>query len=113
MVWRAHPAYPKHLVAALERYINAFPATYLLPPQSGEIFDSIAHCERRLRAYAMAQGFDITSTGEGTRVTPGCRFQCSYHGHITQNWRHLEDYVKKDEEGKITSKRQREDTIIG
>jgi hypothetical protein len=32
MVWRAHPAYPKYLINALKRYINAFLATYLLPP---------------------------------------------------------------------------------
>ena len=74
MVWHAHPAYPKHLVAALERHVNAFPAAYLLPPQSGEIFDSISYYEYRLRAYAIAQGFDIASTGGGTRAAPGCRY---------------------------------------
>jgi hypothetical protein len=113
MVWHAHPACPKHLVAALERHVNAFPAAYLLPPQSGEIFDSISHCERRLRAYAMAQGFDIASTGGGTRAAPGCRFQCSYHGDIIKNWRHLEDHIEKDKECKVTSKRQREGIIVG
>ena len=52
MVWHAHPEYLFHLVAALERYINALPTVYLLPPLLGETFDSIADCERRLRSYA-------------------------------------------------------------
>ena len=85
MVWRAHPACPKHLVGALERHVNALPATYLLPPQSGEIFDSIASCECRLRGYSLVQGFDIILTGGGTRVAPGARFKCSYHGEATKN----------------------------
>jgi MULE transposase domain len=113
MAWRAHPACPKHLVGALERHINALPAAYLLPPQTGEIFDSIASCERRIRGYSMAQGFDIVLTGGGTRVAPGARFECCYHGDTTRNWRHLEDHVEKDEEGKVTSERQREGTTVG
>ena len=59
MVWRAYPACPAHLVGALERHVNALPAAYLLPLQSGEIFDSIPYCERRLRGYALAEGFNI------------------------------------------------------
>jgi hypothetical protein len=59
MVWRAHPACPAHLVGALERHVNALLAAYLLPLQSGEIFNSIPDCERRLRGYALAEGFDI------------------------------------------------------
>jgi hypothetical protein len=112
MAWRAHPACPKHLVGALERHINALPAAYLLPPQTGEIFDSIASCERRIRGYSMAQGFDIVFTGGGTRVASGARFECCYHGDTTRNWRHLEDHVEKDEEGKVTSERQREGITV-
>jgi hypothetical protein len=78
MAWRAHPACPKHLVGALKRHINALPAAYLLPTQTGEVFDSIASCECRLRGYSMAQGFDIVLTGGGTRVAPGARFECCY-----------------------------------
>jgi hypothetical protein len=87
MVWRAHPACPAHLVGALERHVNALPPAYLLPPQSGEIFDSIASCERRLRGYAMAQGFDIIQTGGGTRVALGARSECSFYRSETRNWR--------------------------
>ena len=105
MVWRAHPACPKHLVGALKRHVNALPATYLLPPQSREIFDSIASCERRLRGYSLVQGFDIILIGGGTRVAPGARFKCSYYGEAIRNWRHLEDHVERNKESKITSKR--------
>jgi hypothetical protein len=84
-----------------------------LPLQSGEIFNSIHDCERRLRGYALAEGFDIVQTGGGKKSQAGARWQCYYHGVATKNWRHLEDHVERDEEGKITSKRQREGTMVG
>jgi hypothetical protein len=59
VVRRAHPACLAHLVGALERHVNALPAACLLSLQSGEIFDSIPHCERRLHGYVLAEGFDI------------------------------------------------------
>jgi hypothetical protein len=112
MVYHAPLGCPKHMVGALERAVNALPAAWLLPPQTGEIFDSIADSERRLRGYYLAEGFDIGRTGGGTKKVPGARFQCTYHGKATKNWRKLEDHVEKDEEGNITSKRQREGTIV-
>jgi hypothetical protein len=93
--------------------VNALLAAYLLPLQSGEIFDSIPHCERRLRGYALAEGFDIVQTGGGKKSQAGARWQCYFHGDATKNWRHLEDHVERDEEDNITSKRQREGIIVG
>ena len=46
-------------------------------------------------------------------MAPGARFECCYHGDTTRNWRHLEDHVEKDEEGKVTSERQREGITVG
>jgi hypothetical protein len=46
--------------------------------------------------------------GGGTKATPSYRFRCFYHGVTTQNNRDLEDRVKVDEEGRITSRRQRD-----
>src|SRR6266849_2010452 len=112
MVWHAKPGCPKHLVAALERHVNALPAAYLLPPQSGEIFDNIPHYKRRLRGYSLAKGFDIVQTGGGKRSQPGARWECCYHSNETKNWRHLEDHVECNKKGQIISKCQRKNTII-
>ena len=62
-VWRAKPRCPKHLVAILERAVNALPPAWLLQPTTGEVFDSIEHCKRRLQGYALAEGFDVVQTG--------------------------------------------------
>ena len=64
--WRAKPRCPRHLVAVLERAVNALPSEWLLPPRTGEIFDSIEHCRRRLQGYSLAEGFEVVQTGGGT-----------------------------------------------
>jgi hypothetical protein len=35
-----------------------------------ELFDSLEHCNRRLRGWALAEGFDIVRQGGGTKVAP-------------------------------------------
>ena len=57
--WRAKPGCPKHLVAVLERAVNALPPAWLLQPTTGDVFDSIEHCRRRLQGYALAEGFEV------------------------------------------------------
>jgi len=113
MVCHAPPACPNHLVDALERAVNALPASWLSPPHTGEVFTTITDCERRLRGFCLAEGFDIVRTGGGTRVAPGARFSCVFHGKETRNWRKLEDHVERDEDGHIASRRQRELTLTG
>jgi len=73
-VWRAKPRCPKHLVAMLERAMNALPPAWLLQPATGEVFDSIKHCNRRLQGYALAEGFDVVRTGGGIKKVPRARF---------------------------------------
>jgi hypothetical protein len=73
MPFYAKPGCPKHLVNVYERAVNAQPASYLLPPITGEVFDSIAACEVRLRGFALAEGFDITHTSEGNKRVPSAR----------------------------------------
>ena len=92
--------------------MNALPAAWLLPPQSGEVFDNLEHCNERLRGYALAEGRDIVRNGRGTKINPSYRFRCIFHGEKTQNNRKLEDRVEYDDEGKITSKRQRDATNV-
>ena len=113
MPFHAKPGCPKHLINVYERAVNAQPTSYLLPPITGEVFDSIAACEARLRGFALAEGFDIAHTGGGNKRVPSARWQCSHHGSETKNWRKLEDRIKYDEEGAITTRRQRKGTNIG
>jgi hypothetical protein len=112
MPWYAKPGCAEHHRAAVERMVNALPPSYLLSPCSGEIFESLEDCNRRLRGYALAEGFDIVRHGGGTKALPSYRFKCIFHGSTTQNHRKLEDHVKKDAEGKIVSKRQKEATNV-
>jgi hypothetical protein len=72
----------------------------------------VDHCRRRLQGYALAEGFDVVQTGGGTKKVPGARFACSKHGEPTRNWRKLESHVERDEDGTITTVRQREETLV-
>ena len=108
MSWQAKPGCAEHHRAAVERIVNLLPPAWLFEPQSGELFDSLEQCNRRLRGYAFAEGFDIVRQGGGTKANPSWRFFCVYHREITRNTRKLEDKVEKNKEGKITSKYQRE-----
>jgi hypothetical protein len=112
MPWHAKPGCSKHHVAALERLVNSFPPGWLLPPNTGKIFASKELCNNRLRAFALAEGFDIVRNGGGTIANPAWRFRCYHHGTATRNHRKLEDRVEKNTEGKITSKRQRAHTHV-
>jgi hypothetical protein len=108
MPWNARLGCPQYHVAALERLVNSYPVQWLSEPQTGEEFDSLEHCNRRLQAFALAEGFDIVRHGGGTRAAPAYRFRCFFHSIKTKNTRKLEDRVEVDEEGNITSRRQRE-----
>lgn len=43
-------------------------------PESGEVFNSPDHCDRRLRGYSFAEGFDIVRKGGGSKSNPSWRF---------------------------------------
>jgi len=112
LAWQAKPRCPRHLVGILERAVNALPPAWLVARVTGEVFDSIDHCKRRLQGYALAEGFDVVQTGGGTKKVPGARFQCAKHGEATRNWRKLEDHVERNEEGAIVTARKREETLV-
>ena len=73
MPWKAKPGCAEHHMAAVERAVNLLPPAWLLPPQSGEVFDSLDHCNRRLRGHALTEGFDIIRKGGGTESKPSWR----------------------------------------
>jgi hypothetical protein len=104
MSWHAKPGCAEHHRTAVERLVNALPLSYLLPPCTGELFGSLDECDSRLRGYALAEGFDVIKHGEDTKSTSSKRFKCIFYNNNTQNHRKLKDRVKRDLEGKITSK---------
>jgi hypothetical protein len=106
MSWQAKPRYAEHHKAAVERAVNLLPLTWLLHPKTGEVFDNLDHYNRRLRGYALAEGFDIVRKGGGSKSNPAWQFYCVHHGEATRNYRKLEDRVARDEKGSITSRRQ-------
>jgi hypothetical protein len=67
LAWRAKPRCSTRLVATLEGAVNALPPEWLLPPHTGEIFDSIDYCKRRLKGYALTEGFDVVQPTEVPR----------------------------------------------
>jgi hypothetical protein len=96
MPWHAKPGCAEYHRPAVECIGNLIPAAWLLPSQSGELFDSLDHCNRRLRSYAFAEGFDIVRRGEENKANPSYRFFCLFHGAKTRNTRKLEVKVKYD-----------------
>jgi hypothetical protein len=112
VAWQAKPGCAEHHRAAVERIVNALPPSWLLHPQSGEIFDDLDYCNRRMRGYSLAEGFDVVRKGGGSKDNPSWRFFCLYHGEKTKNTRKLEDRVEMNEAGIITSKRQRDNTSL-
>ena len=88
--------------------INTLPVAWLLKSETGEEFDDLDHCNRRMRGHALANGYDIVCKGGGTKANPTYRFRCIFHGTEMKNSRKLKDYIRYDDEGKITIKRQRE-----
>jgi hypothetical protein len=70
MVWYARPGCPEHRPPAFEHVVNALPVEWLATPVSGEVFESIIGCERRLRDYALAEDFHIIHSGADSKKTP-------------------------------------------
>ena len=85
MVWHAKQGCPMHRRAPLERAVNALPTEWLKTPRIGEVFDGIIECERHLRGYALAKGFDIIRNSGGTKKHLGRRFFYIFHETETKN----------------------------
>jgi len=111
-LWTAKPTVPANSRVILERAVNALPTQWLKPPQDGEVFDSINDGEKRLRGFALAEGFDVVRLRGGTAAFPASEFGCIHHGQETRNYRELEDRVERDEDGNIVSQRRRQNTRV-
>jgi hypothetical protein len=111
-LWTAHPACPPHHRPALERAVNACGPAWREAPATGEVFESVIQCERRLRCFSLVSGFDLVRSGGGGEKSPMCRFSCGFHGISTRNTRGLEQRVERDEAGTVISRRQRQGTNV-
>ena len=69
MLWQAKFGCAEHHRAAVERIVNAYPPAWLLPPQSGELFNNLDDCNYRLRGYTFAEGFNIVRKKRGAKKT--------------------------------------------
>ena len=107
MPWQAEPDCAKHHIAAIQHLVNSFLLAWLLLPWTGEIFGSKEERNRRLRAFALTEGFVYATEEVWVVIQLG-----DFGGSVTRNQRKLEARVEKDDKGKITSKRQRGHTNI-
>jgi hypothetical protein len=80
MPWQAKTGCADHRRSAVEGIVNLLPSEWLSALKSGELFDSLKHCGRRLRGYSFAEGFDIVRKGGGSKVNPSWRFFCLAYG---------------------------------
>ena len=87
MPWQAKLGCAKHHIAAIERLINSFSPAWLLPPRTGEIFASKEEGNRRLSAFALAEGFDVVRSGGDTGANPAWRFGVFHHGSAWNRWK--------------------------
>src|SRR5437764_15092943 len=104
MPWQAKPGCTEHHRPVVERIVNLLPPAWLLPPQTGEVFNDLEHCERRLCSYLFAEGFDIVCKGRGSKGNPSLYLLYLYHRITTQNTHRMEDKVERDEDSNITSR---------
>ena len=110
---QAKPGCPDKYRAIIERAMAVMLPAQRLASQTGEVFNSLQLFKDRVRAWSFYDRFEIIRGGRGSKKCPRLRLQYKHHGEETQNTRKLKDNVVKDLKGKITSDRQRDNTIVG
>ena len=109
--WKAHPDCPAHLRYILEKTVNAYPPEWLNEPITGEVFQSVDDCKRRLFAYSLSQGFDVVISRSAMKPF-SITFSCCHYGIETRNTRKLPKEVERNEEGEIIGLRKRDLTVV-
>ena len=79
MPWQAKPGCAEYHRPVVERIVNFFPPAWLLPPQTGKIFNDLEHCECCLRGYLFVEGFDIICKGGKSKSNSSLRFLCFHY----------------------------------
>ena len=104
MYWHTKPSYPIHYRITVEYIVNTYFPFYLVLLALDKIFNSLEESNRRMRGYALAEGFDIVRHGGGTKALPNYRFKCIFYGSKIQNYYKLENHIKKNSKEKVISK---------
>lgn len=86
----------EHYRAAVERLVNLLPVLWLLHPQIGGVFDSLDHCNRRLRGLVLAEGFEIVCKEGDTKANPSWRLFCLHHGAETPELKACEAAIRRE-----------------
>ena len=63
-------ALPTHLRQPFLNAVSKNPLDWLLPPTTGEVFESSDQCLARLQAYAFGQGFAVVTGKVNRAITP-------------------------------------------
>ena len=112
-LWTAHPDCPEHLKSELERRVRSLPSFFLLPPIAGEVFINPDVCQERLQDWTLSQGFVIVRTnGNVKQVRPRFDFRWIHYEGETVNTRKFEEYIIRDKENVVTSRRKQKMTNI-
>lgn len=106
--WCPHPDLEPGIRSRLISAVGCMPRAWLLPPQDGEVFDTVEEGEARLLGHSLAAGYQ-TVRGQGSKKGRK-NIWCIHHGAATRNDRKLSHHVEKDGAGTIISTRKREDT---
>ena len=81
MYWHAKLGCLAHYRAVVERIINTYPPSYLIPPASGEIFDSLEESNRKIREYILTEGFDIIKYEENIKTFLNYKFKYIFYNN--------------------------------
>jgi hypothetical protein len=60
--WTAHPDCPKHLKPELEKRVKSLPSSFLVAPETGEVFENANLCQERLQGWELSQVFAVIRT---------------------------------------------------
>ena len=110
-LWTAHPECPEHVKVQLEVHVRSFPSSFLFAPINDEVFKNSDICQERLQGWTLSQSFVVVcKSGNMKQTRPRFDFRCIHHGDNTLDTRHLEQYVERGEENRITSRYKQETT---
>jgi hypothetical protein len=106
--WCPHPDLEPGIRDRLVIAVGRLSRSWLMPPEDGEVFNTMEEGEARLLGHSLAAGYQ-TVRGQGSKG--GRRnIWCVHHGEATRNDRDLSHHVERNDMSKIISTRKREDT---
>lgn len=107
--WRPHPELPESIRNSLINAVGRLPKRWLMPPNDGEVFNTLLAGQERVLGYSLAAGFQTVGGQGSTKVRKN--IWCIHYGERSRIDQKLSKRVEKDPETKaIVSTRRRDDT---